>query len=55
VCRGEADCRREFGCSEPTCPLREAFGLRAFDTRMKAFSTALDLWPVDGGEQQDFP
>ena len=28
VCRSEAECRREFGCTEPNCPLETAFGLK---------------------------
>lgn len=46
VCRSEADCRREFGCTKPNCPLEAAFGLKAFDSRMRAFASAFDLWPL---------
>lgn len=55
VCRSEADCRREFGCTKPNCPLETAFGLEAFDSRMRAFATAFDLWPLTDGERQEFP
>lgn len=55
VCREEAACRREFGCRQPTCPLQQSFGLKAYDERMKAFATALDLWPIGEGSQVDFP
>jgi len=55
VCRSEAECRREFGCTKPNCPLEAAFGLEAFDARMRAFATAFDLWPLGGGKQPDFP
>ena len=54
VCRSEVECRREYGCTKPNCPLGTAFGLQAFDERMRAFATALDLWPL-GGQQPDFP
>ena len=53
VCRSEAECRREYACTE-NCPLETAFGLKAFDARMRAFATTFDLWPL-GGEQPDFP
>lgn len=46
VCREEDDCRREFGCTKPNCPLQDAFGLEAFDSRMRAFATEFDLWPL---------
>lgn len=55
VCRSEADCRREYGCIKPNCPLEKAFGLEAFDERMRAFATIFDLWPLGGGKQPDFP
>ncbi len=55
VCRAEADCRREFGCTKPNCPLETAFGLEAFDARMRAFATTFDLWPLGEGKQPDFP
>jgi hypothetical protein len=46
VCRTEGDCRGEFGCSKPSCPLEQAFDLAAFDRRMRAFATEFDLWPL---------
>ncbi len=46
VCRSEAECRAEFGCSKPNCPLEGKFDLAAYDARMKAFATEYDLWPV---------
>ena len=46
VCRSEAECRDEYGCTKPDCPLANEFGLEAFDKRMKAYATALDLWPL---------
>ena len=55
VCRSEAECRREFGCTKPNCPLETAFGLKAFDARMRAFATAFDLWPLSEGVQPEFP
>lgn len=55
VCRSEEECRREFGCTKPHCPLEGTFGLEAFDTRMKAFATAFDLWPVGSESQRDYP
>jgi hypothetical protein len=55
VYRSEAECRHEFGCTKPDCPLETAFGLEAFDRRMKAYATALDLWPLGQSEQKDFP
>lgn len=55
VCRSETECRQEFGCSEPTCPLETDFGLEAFDKRMKEYATAFDLWPLSGREVLDFP
>ena len=54
VCRSEVECRREYGCTKSNCPLETAFGLQAFDERMRAFATIFDLWPL-GGEQPDFP
>ena len=54
VCRSEVECRREYGCTKSNCPLETAFGLQAFDERMRAFATTFDLWPL-GGEQPDFP
>ena len=55
VCRQAAECRREYGCAKPNCPLEKAFGLEAFDERMRAFATVFDLWPLSGGDQRDFP
>jgi hypothetical protein len=55
VCRLEADCRREHGCIKPNCPLETAFGLEAFDARMRAFATIFDLWPLAEDQQPDFP
>jgi len=55
VCRAEAECRREHGCPKPNCPLETAFGLEAFDARMRAFATTFDLWPLAEGQQPDFP
>lgn len=46
VCRSEAECRREFGCTKPDCPLEGEFDLQKFDLRMRAYATALDLWPL---------
>jgi hypothetical protein len=48
VCRSEAECRREYGCTKPNCPLETSFSLEAFDKRMRAFATAHDLWPLSG-------
>ena len=45
VCRSEVECRREYGCIKPNCPLGTAFGLKAFDERMRAFAATFDLWP----------
>ena len=55
VCRSEVKCRREYDCTEPNCPLETAFGLEAFDERMRAFATTFDLWPLGSGNQPDFP
>jgi hypothetical protein len=56
VCRTEEDCRREYGCTKPNCPLEKAFGMKAFDERMRAFATIFDLWPLRRSEQPpDFP
>ena len=55
VCRPEAECRREHGCTKPNCPLETAFGLEAFDARMRAFATTFDLWPLGGANPPDFP
>ncbi len=55
VCRSEMECRLEYGCTKPNCPLETAFGLKAFDLRMRAFATAFDLWPLTECEQPDFP
>lgn len=55
ICRSEAECRCEFGCSKPNCPLEKSFGLEAFDARMKAFSTVFDLWPLSDVQQPDYP
>ena len=55
VARSEADCRREHGCTKPNCPLETAFGLEAFDKRMRAFATTFDLWPLGEAEPPDFP
>ena len=44
-----------YGCTEPNCPLETAFGLEAFDARMRAFATTFDLWPLAEGNQPDFP
>lgn len=49
VCRSENECRREHGCTNSNCPLEDAFGLEAFDSRMRAFATAFDLWPLKEG------
>ncbi len=54
VRRSEAECRREYGCTKPNCPLETAFGLEAFDERMRAFATTFDLWPLCAGKQPDF-
>jgi hypothetical protein len=54
VCRSEVECRREHGCINLNCPLVTAFGLQAFDERMRAFATTFDLWPL-GGSSQIFP
>ena len=46
ICRSEADCRREYGCTKQNCPLETAFGLDAFDARMRAFAKpSSGLWP----------
>jgi hypothetical protein len=55
VCRSEGECRREYGCTKPNCPLETAFGLKAFDERMRAFATDFDLWPLGRGNQPDVP
>ncbi len=55
VCRSEAECRAEFGCTKPNCPLEKHFGFQAFDQRMQAFATIFDLWPVRGTPFEDFP
>lgn len=55
VCRSEEACRREYGCTKPNCPLETAFGLEAFDRRMKEFATTFDLWPLCARKQADFP
>jgi len=55
VCRPEAECRREFGCTKPSCPLEASFGFSEFDQRMKAYATALDLWPLGEGKQRNLP
>lgn len=55
VCRSEAECRCENGCTKPNCPLEGAFGFEAFDQRMKAYATTLDLWPFSDGKPRDFP
>lgn len=55
VCRSEAECRHEYGCTRPDCPLGKAFGLKAFDERMRVFATAFDLWPLGAGDQPDSP
>ena len=52
VCRSEADCRREYDCSKSNCPLETAFGLEAFDARMRAFATTFDLWPLAESNQR---
>ena len=52
VCRSEAECRREHGCTKPNCPLETAFGLEAFDARMRAFATTFDLWPLAESNQR---
>ena len=46
VCRSEQECRKEFGCCQAGCPLAREFGLKAFDWRMRQFSTHFDLWPA---------
>jgi hypothetical protein len=46
VCRSEGECRTEYGCTEPDCPLRTEFDLNAYDQRMRAFSSHFDLWPL---------
>lgn len=53
VCRSEKECRLEHGCTQPNCPLEAAFGLDAFDVRMRAFATAFDLWPLGKSRQPD--
>jgi hypothetical protein len=55
VCRSEAVCRKEHGCTKSNCPLWNVLGLGAFDRRMRAFSTVYDLWPLGGGPAPDFP
>ena len=55
VCRSEAECRAEFGCTKPNCPLERHFGLEAFDRRMREFATVFDLWPVRGTLFMDSP
>jgi hypothetical protein len=55
ICRSEAECRHEFGCTEPDCPLASAFGLEEFDKRMKAYATEFDLWPLGRDGQKDYP
>jgi hypothetical protein len=55
VCRSETECRGEFGCTKPNCPLEHAFGFEAFDARMKEYATLFDLWPVRATDQPDFP
>lgn len=55
VCRPEADCRSEYGCTQPNCPLETSFGFDVFDQRMKAYATAFDLWPLAEGKPRDFP
>jgi hypothetical protein len=55
VSRSEGQCRSQYGCTEPNCPLEGAFGLKAFDQRMQAFATVFGLWPLGGGKQPDFP
>jgi hypothetical protein len=49
VYRSEQECRKEFGCRQVACPLAREFGLKAFDWRMREFSTQFDLWPVKNG------
>lgn len=46
VCRSEGECRHEFGCTKPNCPLEHAFDLEQFDHRMRVFATDHDLWPL---------
>ncbi len=55
VCRSEVECRSEFGCSKPRCPLEASFGFDAFDQRMKAYASAFDLWPVNEDKPRDHP
>jgi hypothetical protein len=55
ICRSEQQCRAEYGCSQPDCPLEKMFGLPAFDARMRAYATAFDLWPLGGLNSPDFP
>lgn len=55
ICRCEAECRSEFGCTQPNCPLEKAFGLAAFDQRMREFATMFDLWPIANANPPDFP
>jgi hypothetical protein len=35
--------------------LEKAFGMTAFDLRMRAFASNFDLWPLFGVEMPDFP
>jgi hypothetical protein len=55
VCRSEQECRGEFGCTKSICPLEDAFGLEAFDQRMREFATIFDLWPLSQMAVADFP
>jgi len=55
VCRPEVECRQQYGCTAPNCPLETSFGLKAFDERMRAFASTFDLWPLSEGSQRDFP
>ena len=55
VCQTESQCRQDHSCTKLACPLEQAFGWTAFDTRMRFFATNFDLWPVGAGEQSDSP
>ena len=55
VCRSEDACRREYGCTKPNCPLEKAFGITAFDLRMRAYASIFDLWPLSDVEVPEFP
>ena len=46
VCRSEAECRDEYGCTKPDCPLANEFGLEAFDKRID-FINSFSVVSVD--------